>query len=243
MGRGSVGWVRPHLSCRVATGGAGPTLRFQRASSWSLWRCFRASRRAWRRRLRDRPLSPRRSTQSEKQKIPGNPQALFQETLCADQSTYTKKAVARFCCQQGRSYRHRATASYIGTREAAATGAKKSGSPFFKNRQCDQLAELRRPETDVLDAFREKLTVDRIPIPDQEPWHLSQGKRFDDLLSRPNGHRIRCDGERDDVPPVVTHHEQRFTPLREGRFELPRVAPQDPKSCASANSATRAENS
>ena len=47
----------------------------------------------------------------------------------------------------------------------------------------------------VLDAFPEVLTVDRIPIPDQEPWRLILRERFDDLPSRLLGCRMRCDVE------------------------------------------------
>ena len=56
----------------------------------------------------------------------------------------------------------------------------------------------------VLDAFPEEVVVDRIPVPDQEPWRLILGKRLDDLLSRPLGRRIRRDVEVDDLPALVT---------------------------------------
>jgi len=63
-------------------------------------------------------------------------------------------------------------------------------------------------DTHVLDALSEELTVDRIPIPDQEPGRLILGKRLDDLLSRPLGCRMRRDVEVNNHAAMMTEHDE-----------------------------------
>ncbi len=60
----------------------------------------------------------------------------------------------------------------------------------------------------VLDPLAEEVAVDRIPVPDQEPWCLIFGKRFDYLLSRPLRCRMRRYVEVDDHTAVMAKYDK-----------------------------------
>ncbi len=71
----------------------------------------------------------------------------------------------------------------------------------------------------VFDPLAEKLAVDRIPVPDQEPRRRFFGKRLDDLLSRPPSRRIRRNVEMDDRAAVMSEdHETEQDAKRRSRY-------------------------
>ncbi len=60
----------------------------------------------------------------------------------------------------------------------------------------------------VLGALPEVLTVDRVLVADQKPGRSIIRKRFDDLLSRPLGCRMRGDVEVDDLSSMMTKNDE-----------------------------------
>src|SRR5512132_1871836 len=66
--------------------------------------------------------------------------------------------------------------------------------------------DLANPHT--LDSPHERLAVDGVSIPEQEPWSRLVWERVDDLLGRPDRGGMICDVDVEEFAAVVAEHDE-----------------------------------